>query len=220
MKRLVVDSNVLIKWFIPEDYSEYAIKLRNDHLMGRIEVVAPKYALLEFCNALRKYVIRGIKNEEDALRALSLLFEASITLIDIDKKSLINALKYSLTNHVTVYDACYIILARNLDTEVYTANEKLLSKLSNIESRLEHREEYRSWGSNIRIYLLLTICRNVEIYKHENKLSIDINEDSIDCLLVNYDRNKAVLFSIKHDIWKYVLTIEELGKVFRYSEEK
>ena len=52
------------------------------------------------------------------------------------------------------------------------------------------------------IYLLLTIRRDVEVYEHRNKLFIDINEDSIDCLLVNYDRNEAVLFSIKHDIRK------------------
>ncbi len=54
-------------------------------------------------------------------------------------------------------------------------------------------------GGN-RIYLLLTIRRNVEINEHRNKLFIDINEDSIDCLLVNYDRNEAVLFSVRHDI--------------------
>ncbi len=50
------------------------------------------------------------------------------------------------------------------------------------------------------VYLLLTIRKNVEVIKHSNKLFIDINEDSIDCLLVNYDRNEAVLFSIRHDI--------------------
>jgi len=49
------------------------------------------------------------------------------------------------------------------------------------------------------IYLLLTIRRNVEVYVHRNKLFIDINEDSVDCLLVNYDKNEAVLFSIRHD---------------------
>jgi len=52
-------------------------------------------------------------------------------------------------------------------------------------------------GSNI--YLLLTLRRNVEVEEHRNKLFIDINEDSVDCLLVDYDRNRAVLFSIKHD---------------------
>ena len=50
------------------------------------------------------------------------------------------------------------------------------------------------------IYLLLTIRRNVEVNEHKNKLFIDINEDSIDCLLINYDGSEAVLFSIRHDI--------------------
>jgi len=49
-------------------------------------------------------------------------------------------------------------------------------------------------------YLLLTIRRDVEVNEHRNKLFIDINEDSIDCLLVNYNRNDAMLFSIRHDI--------------------
>ena len=50
------------------------------------------------------------------------------------------------------------------------------------------------------IFLLLTIRRNVEVDEHRNKLFIDINEDSIDYLLVNYDGNEAILFSVRHDI--------------------
>ena len=52
------------------------------------------------------------------------------------------------------------------------------------------------------IYLLLTIHRDVEVSEHSNKLFIDINEDTIDCLLVNYGGNESVLFSIRHDIRK------------------
>ena len=52
------------------------------------------------------------------------------------------------------------------------------------------------------IYLLLTVRRKVEVKEHKNKLFIDINEDSVDCLLVEYDKQKATLFSIKHDIKK------------------
>ncbi|PNV81223.1 MAG: hypothetical protein C0179_03810, partial [Fervidicoccus sp.] len=50
------------------------------------------------------------------------------------------------------------------------------------------------------IYLHLAIRKNIEVNEHKNKLFIDINEDSVDCLLVDYDKNRAVLFSIKHDI--------------------
>ena len=50
------------------------------------------------------------------------------------------------------------------------------------------------------IYMLLTMHRNVEATEHRNKLFVDVNEDSVDCLLVDYERNEAALFSIKHDI--------------------
>ncbi len=52
------------------------------------------------------------------------------------------------------------------------------------------------------IYLLLTIRKSVEVREHRNKLFIDINEDSVDCLLVDYDSGKATLFSINHDVRK------------------
>jgi transposase, IS605 OrfB family, central region len=53
---------------------------------------------------------------------------------------------------------------------------------------------------NNSIFLLLTLRRDVEVIEHKNKLVVDINEDSFDCLLVDYDKSKAVFFSVKHDI--------------------
>ena len=50
------------------------------------------------------------------------------------------------------------------------------------------------------IYLLLTVRKSTEVREHRNKLFIDVNEDSVDCLLVDCDGSKAILFSIKHDI--------------------
>ena len=55
---------------------------------------------------------------------------------------------------------------------------------------------------NNGVFLLLAVRRDVEVVEHRNKLVIDINEDSVDCLLVDYDSYKAVLLSIKHDIRK------------------
>ncbi|RLE97997.1 MAG: hypothetical protein DRJ57_03985 [Thermoprotei archaeon] len=49
------------------------------------------------------------------------------------------------------------------------------------------------------VFLLLTVRRSVEVREHRNKLIIDVNEDTIDCLLVDYDGGRAVLFSIKHN---------------------
>jgi len=50
------------------------------------------------------------------------------------------------------------------------------------------------------LYLLLTIRKNVEVFVHRNKLVIDINEDNIACLLVDYERSRAVLFTISCNV--------------------
>ncbi|MEM4942769.1 MAG: zinc ribbon domain-containing protein, partial [Ignisphaera sp.] len=50
------------------------------------------------------------------------------------------------------------------------------------------------------LYLLLTIRRNVEVFEHRNKLVIDINEDNVACLLVDYERGRAIFFTISYDV--------------------
>jgi len=144
LERVVVDSNVLIKWFVPEDYSVHARLLRNDHLLGCVEAVAPKYALLEFYNALRKYHALGVIGKDKLYRIAGFLHEARITFADIERSLLDEALAYSLRGQVTVYDAYYIVLARKLDTIVYTADEKLLRRLEGREQRLKHLKEYKA----------------------------------------------------------------------------
>ena len=71
-------------------------------------------------------------------------------------------------------------------------------------SMLEKSSNPRDCNSRIVIndngIFLLNIRRDVEIFEHRNRLILDINEDSVDCLLVDYDKGKAVLFSIMHDI--------------------
>ncbi len=143
MERVVVDSNVLVKWFIPEEYSDYAKLIRNDHLLGCIEVVAPRYALLEFYNALRKYCTRKVIDKEKLTRILDLFHEVKVAFIGVERSILDEALTYSLENHITVYDAYYIVLAYKLNTQVYTADEKLLKRIRDKEPRIKHLKEYK-----------------------------------------------------------------------------
>lgn len=151
MERVVADSNVLLKWFIPEEYSEYARLMRNDHLVGRVEVVAPSYALLEIYNALRKYCAKKVIGKEELSKIISFLYEAKIRFVEVKRRTLDKALEYSLKNHVTVYDAYYIILAHELATIAYTADGKLLKNLKNKESELKHIREYMAKHNQYRM---------------------------------------------------------------------
>ncbi len=140
--RIVVDSSVMVKWFIPETYSEEALKLLEDHLHSYTEIVIPSFAFLEFCNAMRKYFIRGIVSKQRAAEAYSLLNEIELHSISITRDMVKKALEYALETHVTLYDAYYIVLAKNLKTVFYTADEKLLSRLSSFEPLVRHVADY------------------------------------------------------------------------------
>ncbi len=139
---VIVDSNVIVKWFIPEKYSQEAILLRDDYLYGRIRVIAPIYALLEYTNTLRKYVVRKILAKDHVVEAYNLIVEVGIEYEDITSEDTRQALLYSLTNNTTIYDAYYVILAKKYNTVMYTADEKLLATLSDKESRVRHIEKY------------------------------------------------------------------------------
>ena len=39
--------------------------------------------------------------------------------------------------------------------------------------------------------MLLTVRKSVEVREHRNRLVIDVNEDSVGCLLVDYDGGKG-----------------------------
>lgn len=141
-KRVVVDANILVKWFIPEDYSEHAAALMNDHLHGVVTAVAPSYAILEFANTLRKYVARKLLSRSDAIDALKLLEKIEVEFISITFDFLREALKYAIKKSVTVYDAYYILLAKKYGAEMFTADEKLLRKLADKERNLKHIKNY------------------------------------------------------------------------------
>ena len=143
-KRVVIDANVLVKWFIPEDYSDFATMIMHDHLYGRVTVIAPSYAILEFANTLRKYVVRGILSESDAISAFKLLEKMEVEYVPITFDVVREALSYAFEKGITVYDACYVLLAKKYGVEMYTADEKLLKRLREKEENVKHINDYTS----------------------------------------------------------------------------
>ncbi len=133
---------MLVKWFVEEMYTEKALLVRRDHIAGCIRILSPKYALLEIADAFRKYAARKIINHDDVVEALNILAEFDIEFIDLNKEQLMEALKYSLRNHITVYDAYYIVLAHKFSSHFYTADEKLLGRIQAIENTARHIKDY------------------------------------------------------------------------------
>lgn len=136
---VVVDASVITKWFVQEEYSINALKLRGDYINRLIDIAAPELLPFEVINSLRYNPEFGEKNIKESAKALQ---KYSLWLFPIlgkiAEKTIENAFKYG----ITVYDSSYLSLADLESKTLYTADEKLLAKLKD-NPRVRHISEYK-----------------------------------------------------------------------------
>lgn len=120
----IVDASVMIKWALEhENDAEAALKLKNDHITGRVSLAVPTHSFFEVMNTL------GLKANDVALTFLSQLFifkmdEYELTL-SLASKALELMKKFK---GVTFYDAIYHSLAMKLGGTFITADRKYFEK--------------------------------------------------------------------------------------------
>jgi len=125
MMRFVVDASVAVKWFVPEDDDESALKL----LDPSNELHSPDLLIPEFGNTIWKKLQREELNPDEArtvIRALAvvpLVTHASFELLP-------PAFDIAVRTSRTVYDSLYISLAIALRSQLITADERLVNALS------------------------------------------------------------------------------------------
>lgn len=138
MSELVVDTSVVVKWYIPEQHHEQARTLRDEYLDGTFDLVAPALMPFEALNAL-KY--SGHYTGDRLHEASQSLSEYGITLVPFNKAGPVAEIATTLD--ITSYDAAYIALAQKLDTKAYTADGTLLDDLN---------DEYSEFADHIKTY--------------------------------------------------------------------
>lgn len=136
-KEVVVDASVAVKWFNREEYSESALRLLHDYLGGRIELVAPYLIIYEVCNALRYNPDFG---EEDVKEAVNHLLNLQMSLRLLDRDHAARAVSLAYRAGLTLYDTVYLALAESEGAELYTSDEKLLSK--DLTGKAKHIKDY------------------------------------------------------------------------------
>lgn len=121
----VIDASIVTKWFLVEPDSEKAIKLRDDFAIGRIELTVPTLLFYEVINALR---FSGEFRQAELVLAAKSLSKYRFGMWRPRGKLLELSAELSLREDTTVYDACYIALARRIDSKVITEDRELLGK--------------------------------------------------------------------------------------------
>ncbi len=144
MRRLVIDASVYVKWFNRgEVYEEQAISVRDDYVEGRLELQAPSLLLYEALNAIRKNPnLRKEEARDLAVEVYELMPAQTELDSDIEKATVNLALERS----ISIYDACYIELARRLKTQLITADEKQYKAARNY-ANCKRLKDYHSAAS-------------------------------------------------------------------------
>jgi len=123
--RFVVDASVGIKLFVDEQFSEQAHALFS-HLAAEppAELYVPDLFYMECTNILLKYMRRFGRSLDDSqadLADLNRLALKSTPTADLMEESL----SLGSEKNLTAYDACYAVLAGQLDIPMITADKSL-----------------------------------------------------------------------------------------------
>jgi len=125
MAKVVVDSSVAIKWFIPESLSSHARRLLDDYESGSLDLLAPDLIYAELGNIVwKKQAVHGL-SAEDAGQVIAAL---SVLNFQITPSAVLLAEAYPLavSHRRTVYDALYLALSLRERCPFVTADERLV----------------------------------------------------------------------------------------------
>src|SRR6266704_3534051 len=131
MALAVVDASVVAKWFLQEENTLTARRLREDFLEGSLRLRVPSLLPFEVLNAL-KY------NPNFPSRALDAAGLLTVPLFgEYAERTVAIASRFDLT----IYDAAYVALADIADCTLYTADEQLVDVPMN-RPAITHIREY------------------------------------------------------------------------------
>lgn len=122
MKPLVIDTSVAVKWLnqIGEFYLKQADKILENVQTKKVYLVMPELAKYEIGNALLNKKMGGNKTSA----ALKLYFRTPIRFVPQDESQAQDAMKISLENNITFYDASFIALAKVQNASLITDNPR------------------------------------------------------------------------------------------------
>jgi len=128
----VIDTNIVIKWFLKEDEGDVSKFRRIYSLMmtGKIDLIAPDFLLVEVLNILlkrKKLNKTKIFKLLERLRECGIKFESLWEQVVSSKKLDILACKYGVTS----YDALCLLLAKEKKCKLLTLDSQLL-KIKNL----------------------------------------------------------------------------------------
>lgn len=133
IRKYTVDASVAVKWFVDEEDSDKARALKTQFTEGDLDLTAPTLLSYETANALQWHPFaemdaRGVTNALTVLDSYQFLVEPTI-------QAWIQALQLSYSRHISIYDSIYVGIAKATDSQLITADQKLIKSFPTAERR-------------------------------------------------------------------------------------
>ncbi len=125
---IVLDASVALKWiFSGEDGAADALAIRDDHISGKNEIAVPPLFFYEVANVLATKVRLPAPEAQAAFR---LFWDFDFQVYDLGADDFLEAVLISHNHRISVYDACYLVLALRLGCGMATADRKFRDSVS------------------------------------------------------------------------------------------
>ena len=126
----VLDSSVVVKWFCQEENTDLALEFRKGHVNGYVNIAFPDLVIYEIANALR---YNRKLTEDDVKNSVNSLNDLGVDIIVPTKKITESAISLAFEHDITLYDAYFVALAKELGFEFVTADDKLYNKIKKLK---------------------------------------------------------------------------------------
>lgn len=123
LPEVVADASVVCKWFVQEKGTEDALTLRDAHAEGEVRILSPSLLCYEIVNVLRHHPAMSPERLRSATRAF---FDLQLTLVRPMAAALAEAVDFAFREKLTIYDACYAVLAESRSCPLVTEDRGLL----------------------------------------------------------------------------------------------
>ncbi len=131
----VVDSSVVVRWYLPQVGFEHAREVRDLLVEGRVRLEAPALLRWEVGNVLRVKAVLGGLIAPAVLRAhLAELPVLGVVLHADDEAAVLAAADLALALGVSLFDAAFVELALRTGLPLLTADARLARSVAGLVS--------------------------------------------------------------------------------------
>jgi predicted nucleic acid-binding protein len=126
VKEAVIDASVVARWYVEEEWSDIALKVRSDYEKGLVDLIAPYLLIYEVSNSLRYSPDVNMNDVSDSIKSL-LHMQLDFRHLTIEEVESLTMLAFKF--NISMYDAVYLAIAQSLGISFLTGDSKLHKKV-------------------------------------------------------------------------------------------